>query len=81
LREQSDAVTRWSVECITERSIADQKGTAMRLIKRLTFVPASLFVVGRAYGQGIHYNYDRGANFAAYKTYQWVDVPGFGSKQ
>ena len=29
-----------------------------------------------AYGQDVHYNYDRGTNFAAYKTYQWVDLPG-----
>jgi len=48
----------------------------MGLMKRLTFVPAFLFVVACAYGQEIHYNYDRGANFAAYKTYQWVDIPG-----
>jgi len=35
-----------------------------------------LFIVAGAYGQDVHYNYDRGANFAAYKTYQWVDLPG-----
>jgi hypothetical protein len=29
-----------------------------------------------AYGQDVHYNYDRSANFAAYKTYQWVEIPG-----
>jgi len=29
-----------------------------------------------AYAQDVHYNYDRGANFASYKTYQWVDLPG-----
>jgi len=29
-----------------------------------------------AYGQDVHYNYDRSANFAGYKTYQWVDIPG-----
>ena len=23
----------------------------------------------------VHYNYDRGTNFAAYKTYQWVVLP------
>jgi hypothetical protein len=28
------------------------------------------------YGQDVHYNYDRSANFAGYKTYQWVDIPG-----
>jgi hypothetical protein len=35
-----------------------------------------LFIVARAYGQDVHYNYDRGTNFASYKTYQWVDLPG-----
>jgi hypothetical protein len=29
-----------------------------------------------AYGQDVHYNYDRSANFAVYNTYQWVDLPG-----
>jgi hypothetical protein len=29
-----------------------------------------------AYAQDVHYNYDRGANFASYKTYQWIDLPG-----
>ena len=28
------------------------------------------------YGQDVHYNYDRGANFGSYRTYQWVDLPG-----
>ena len=48
----------------------------MRLTKRLTFLPALLFMVVCTYGQDVHYNYDRGANFAGYKTYQWVDIPG-----
>jgi uncharacterized protein DUF4136 len=34
------------------------------------------FIVAGAYGQDVHYNYDRGTNFAFYKTYQWVDLPG-----
>ncbi len=34
-----------------------------------------LFVIG-AYGQDVHYNYDRTTNFAAYKTYQWVQIQG-----
>lgn len=34
-----------------------------------------LFIVAVAYGQDVHYNYDRGTNFASYKTYQWVDLP------
>ncbi len=48
----------------------------MRLTKRLTFLPALLFMVVCAHGQDVHYNYDRSANFASYKTYQWVDIPG-----
>jgi len=48
----------------------------MRPTKRLTFLPDLLFMVVCAYGQDVHYNYDRSANFAAYKTYQWVDLPG-----
>ncbi len=48
----------------------------MTLIKRLAFLPVLLFVITCAYGQEVHYNYDRGANFAGYKTYQWVEIPG-----
>jgi hypothetical protein len=48
----------------------------MKLTNRLTFLPALLFLVVCTYGQDIHYNFDRGANFASYKTYQWVDIPG-----
>lgn len=29
--------------------------------------------VAAAYAQQVHIDYDRSANFAAYKTYQWVD--------
>jgi uncharacterized protein DUF4136 len=35
-----------------------------------------LFIVAGAYGQDVHYSYDRGTNFVFYKTYQWVDLPG-----
>ena len=31
-----------------------------------------------AHAQDVHYNYDRSANFAVYKTYQWVELPGPG---
>jgi hypothetical protein len=48
----------------------------MKLRNRLTFLLTILFMVVCAYAQDVHYNYDRGANFAAYKTYQWVDLPG-----
>jgi hypothetical protein len=52
----------------------------MKLIKRLTFLAVILFVIAGAYGQDTHYNYARGTNFASYKTYQWVDLPGPGGQ-
>ncbi|HEY6120881.1 MAG TPA: DUF4136 domain-containing protein [Pyrinomonadaceae bacterium] len=48
----------------------------MRLTNPLTFLTAFLFMAACTYGQDVHYNYDRSANFAAYKTYQWVEIPG-----
>jgi len=48
----------------------------MRLTNQVTFLAAFLFMAACAYGQDVHYNYDRSANFAAYKTYQWVEIPG-----
>ena len=45
-------------------------------MKRLIFIPAILIIVVSAYAQDVHYNYDLGANFAKYITYQWVDLPG-----
>ena len=47
----------------------------MKLANLLTFISAVLFMFAGAYAQDVHYNYDRGANFAGYKTYQWVDQP------
>ena len=48
----------------------------MRLTNQVTFLTAFLFMAACAYGQDVHYNYDRSANFAVYKTYQWVEIPG-----
>ena len=48
----------------------------MRLTRQATFLAVFLFTTAGAYGQDVHYNYDRSANFAAYRTYQWVDIPG-----
>jgi hypothetical protein len=48
----------------------------MRLTKQATVLAVFLFMAAGAYGQDVHYNYDRSANFAAYRTYQWVDIPG-----
>jgi len=47
---------------------------ATALARYLTFLAVVSFVIGFAHGQDIHYNYDRGANFSSYKTYQWVDA-------
>ena len=46
----------------------------MKLSKLQIALPAFLFMIACAYGQDVHYNYDRGANFQSYRTYQWVDV-------
>jgi len=48
----------------------------MRLTKPVTFLAAFLLMAAGAYGQDVHYNFDPSANFTAYKTYQWVDIPG-----
>ena len=48
----------------------------MRLTKHVTFLAAFLLTAACAYGQDVHYNYDRSADFASYRTYQWVDIPG-----
>jgi hypothetical protein len=48
----------------------------MRVTKQATFLATFLLMTVCVYGQDVHYNYDRSANFAAYKTYQWVDIPG-----
>jgi hypothetical protein len=45
-----------------------QKRTLMRLTKQVTFPAAFLLMAMCAYGQDVHYNYDRSANFATYRT-------------
>ena len=50
----------------------------MRFIQRLSFLPVFIVFITSLYAQDVHYNYDHGANFGAYKTYQWVDLPGPG---
>lgn len=46
----------------------------MGFTNRMTLLQLFLFIVACAYGQDVHYNYDRGTNFSSYKTYQWVDL-------
>ena len=48
----------------------------MRLQNQMTLLAAFLLMAACAYGQDVHYNYDRSANFATYRTYQWVEIPG-----
>lgn len=50
----------------------------MRFIQRLSFLPVFIVFLTSLYAQDVHYNYDHSANFGAYKTYQWVDLPGPG---
>ena len=52
------------------------KRTVIRFTRQVAFLAAFLLMAACAYGQDVHYNYDRSANFAAYKTYQWVEIPG-----
>jgi hypothetical protein len=55
----------------------------MKITKRLMLPLALLFMLACAQGQDVHYDYDRGANFQSYRTYQWVDLqrgPGGPSK-
>ena len=54
------------------------KGSLMRFLKRLSFIPVLNVCMTSLYAQDVHYNYDRSANFGAYKTYQWVDISGPG---
>jgi len=46
----------------------------MKINKLHTVLAAFFLIVACAYSQDVHYNYDRGANFSAYRTYQWVDL-------
>ena len=54
--------------------VFNRKEIAVRLSTWLSFFPALVFMVAYAWGQDVHYNYDRGANFGSYKTYRWVDL-------
>jgi hypothetical protein len=52
----------------------------MRLATVLTLVLKFPVTTALLYSQEVHYNYERDANFSAYKTYQWVDTPTAASK-
>jgi hypothetical protein len=52
----------------------------MKIQTRMILPLALLFMVACAWGQQVHYNYDRGASFQSYRTYQWVEIPSAPSK-
>jgi len=70
----------WTIRCFARRNERrrQKKVIEMRLAKLLMLLLAILFTTALSYSQDVHYNYERGANFSAYKTYQWVDLPGPG---
>ena len=51
-----------------------RKTIEMRLATLLTLVLKFPVTTALLYGQDVHFNYERGANFSAYKTYQWNDT-------
>ena len=57
-----------------------RKAIEMRLATLLALVLKFPVTTALVYGQEVHYNYERGANFSAYKTYQWVDAPAAAPK-
>ena len=75
--DQCITITHWP-DGLTE--IKKGLNFEMKFMIRLTACVAFLWAVTFAYGQDVHYNYDRGANFQSYKTYQWVDAPSTPSK-
>ena len=48
----------------------------MKFSKVIILAAAFFALLSCSLAQEVHYNYDRSANFAAYKTYRWVDLPG-----
>lgn len=78
--EQQTILCMFNQETRLHGISAQQKGIAMRPTKLLTFLVAFAFTLACAYGQDVHYNYDRGTNFASYKTYQWVEASSAAPK-
>jgi hypothetical protein len=61
--------TRWNERRRRRKAIELRLTTLLALVLKFPVTTALV------YGQEIHYNYERGADFSAYKTYQWVDTP------
>lgn len=45
------------------------------LIRTLLIIFALTTLCTVTFAQDVHFNFDRGANFASYKTYEWIDNP------
>jgi Domain of unknown function (DUF4136) len=71
---------RLSIRELKEPS-AKQKGIEVKLKNCFAFIQALMALAIFAHGQDVHYNYDRSADFASYKTYQWVELPNQVSDQ
>lgn|SRR5580704_12997053 len=61
--------TRWNERRRRRKAIEMRLATLLALVLKFPVTTALV------YGQEVHYNYERGANFSAYKTYRWVDTP------
>ena len=73
LADSTDALNRASKGFLSKS--AEQKGSTMEIMKRLALALFFMWAIAYAEGQDVHYNYDRGANYRSYKTYQWVEIP------
>ena len=73
----SSALDKERDRCVIFVCLLEQKkGIPVKLSKLRLVLPALLFMIVYAHGQDVHYNYDRGANFQSYRTYQWVALQG-----
>ncbi|MGB8911980.1 MAG: hypothetical protein WCC85_06895, partial [Candidatus Sulfotelmatobacter sp.] len=61
-------------ESVKEDSDIKNQGAVVKLTNAI-ILPPFVFIMTCAYGQDVHYDYARGTNFSAYRTYQWVEVP------
>ena len=52
----------------------------LRRSKRLINVAALMWLAVTAFAQEVQVDYDRSANFDAYKTYQWIDSQPVGRR-
>ena len=60
--------TRWNEHRRRRNAMETRLATVLTLVLKFPVTTALL------YSQDFHYNYERGTNFSAYKTYQWIDT-------